>query len=124
MLHDEKANGSNIKLPVAFKGGSSLSLGFRGCRESEKVQMILSNKFNLKGKKRVKMLPWESREFCFKDRHTLALFQKEDRIKKFWICKQMKKWFGNILNDMRSDGIKWARKRLVLERKQCFCSEN
>lgn len=79
MLHNEKANGSNIKPPVAFKGGSS----FRGCRGSEKVPMILSNRFSLKRKKKVKMLPWESKEFSFKDSHALALLQKEDQIKKF-----------------------------------------
>lgn len=64
-------------------------------------------------KEESKDVTWESRELCFKDRHTLALFQKEAKIKKNLICKQIKKWFDNILKDVRSDGIKWARKRLV-----------
>ena len=46
--------------PAAIKAGSSLSLGFRGYRGSEEVQMILSIIFRLKGKEGEKKLPRET----------------------------------------------------------------
>lgn len=43
---------------VAFKGAFCGSVGFKGFRGSEKVQVILSNvRFRLKGKKKARTLP-------------------------------------------------------------------
>lgn len=59
-----------------------MSLGFRGCREGEEVQMILSVQFRLKERTEEINTVRECREFCFENRQTLASFLTEDQIKK------------------------------------------